>query len=86
MIGEGFFFQGLYYFSNDSKRPQISALSSLSQDQVLWHQRLAHPSENVLTKLMPSLDARNITCDTCHLSKSTRLPFSPSMSRANEMF
>jgi len=35
---------------------------------------------------MPSLDAKNITCDTCHLSKSTRLPFSPSLSRANEMF
>ena len=35
MIGEGFFFQGLYYFSNNSKLPQISALSSLSQDQVL---------------------------------------------------
>jgi hypothetical protein len=86
MIGEGFFFQRLYYFSNNSKHPQISALSSLGQDQVLWHQRLAHPSKNVLTKLMPSLDARNITCDTCHLSKSTRLPFSPSMSRANEMF
>jgi hypothetical protein len=29
MIGEGFIFQGLYYFSNNSKRPQISTLSSL---------------------------------------------------------
>jgi hypothetical protein len=48
MIGEGLFFQGLYYFSNNSKLPQISALSSLSQDQVLWHQRLAHPSEMFL--------------------------------------
>ena len=37
-IGEGFFFQRLYYFSNDSKsnkRPQISALFSFSQDKVL---------------------------------------------------
>jgi len=37
-------------------------------------------------KINASLDARNITCDTCHLSKSTRLPFSPSLSIANEMF
>jgi len=88
-IGEGFFFRGLYYFSNNSKsnkRPQIYALSSFGQDKVLWHQCLTHPSESVLTKLMPSLDVRNITYDTCHLSKSTRLPFSPSLSRANEMF
>jgi len=52
----------------------------------LWHQRLAHPSNIVLTKLMPNLDIKNITCDTCHLSKSTRLPFMLSSSKANKMF
>jgi len=28
----------------------------------------------------------SISCDTCHFSKSTRLPFMSSSSRANKMF
>jgi hypothetical protein len=56
------------------------------QDQVLWHQHLANPSEIFLTKLMSNLDTKIITCDSCHLSKFTRLPFMFFFSRANEMF
>jgi len=89
MIGEGFFFQGLYYFLShlqNNKYHQVSAFSSIYQEQHLWHQRLANPSNIVLTKLMPNLDIKNIPCDTCHLSKSTRLPFMLSSSKANKMF
>ena len=39
--------------SKNNKRPQIYDLSSFGQDKVLWHQCLTHPSESVLTKLMP---------------------------------
>ena len=35
---------------------------------------------------MPNLDLKNIPCDTCYLSKSTRLPFMLSSSRSNKMF
>jgi hypothetical protein len=52
----------------------------------LWHQHLAHPSNIVLAKLIPNLDIKNIPCDTCHLSKSTRLLFMLSSSKANKMF
>ena len=87
--GEGFFFEGLYYFSShpqNNKYCQVSTFSSFHQKQHLWHQRLAHPSDIVLTKFMPNLDIKNISCDTCHLSKSTRLPFMLSLSKANKMF
>ena len=88
-IGEGFFLQGLYYLSSSSQnntKNQVSIFSSIRQEQSLWHQRLAHPSDSVLTKLMPHLEIKNFACDTCHLSKSTRLPFPTSTSRANRMF
>jgi hypothetical protein len=45
-ISEGFIFQELYYFSSNSennKYHQVFTLSSLCQDQLLWHQFLAHP-------------------------------------------
>lgn len=35
---------------------------------------------------MPNLDTKIITCDSCHLSKFTKLPFMSIFSRANEMF
>lgn len=35
---------------------------------------------------MPNLDTKNISYDTCHLSKATRPMFIPSLSRANRMF
>jgi len=39
--------------ARNNKRPQIYALSSFRQDNILWHQCLTHPSKSVLTKLMP---------------------------------
>ena len=35
---------------------------------------------------MPHLEIKSVTCDTCHLSKSTRVPFPSSSSRANRSF
>jgi len=88
-ISEGFFFKELYYFSShpqNNKYCEVSAFSSFHQEQHLWHQHLAHPSNIVLAKLIPNLDIKNIPCDTCHLSKSTRLPFMLLSSKANKMF
>lgn len=77
-IGEGFFLQGLYYISGkflNTKSSAIATFYSSLIDYTLWHQHLAHPSKNVLTKLFPHFEKESISCDTCHFSKSTRLPF-----------
>ncbi|CAL9012605.1 unnamed protein product [Prunus brigantina] len=73
-IGEGIYLDGLYYLFKDfqnSKGFQVS--SNFSPDQSLWHQRLAHPSEQVLSILFPNLVVQQTICDSCQLSKSTRL-------------
>ena len=60
--------------------------SNLVQDQRLWHQRLAHPSEPILSSLFPSFCKEVTQCDTCHLSKSARLPFSSSSNKTSQAF
>ena len=87
MIGKGFYLNGLYYLAKDTKDPKVFQVSSsVSQDQQLWHQRLAHPSEKVMSFLFPKLCKDKLHCDVCHLSKSARLPFDSSTSRASHPF
>ena len=86
-IGEGFYLNVLYYLSKDIQVPKVFQVSSsLAQEQQLWHQRLAHPSEIVLSTLFPNLRKIKNQCDVCHLSKFARLPFTSSMSRASNPF
>ncbi|KAI5318217.1 hypothetical protein L3X38_037925 [Prunus dulcis] len=54
LIGEGHYLNGLYYFSKNLNVPKGFQVSSNLEHQ-LWHQRLAHPSEFVLSTLFPSL-------------------------------
>ena len=44
-----------------------------SDDALLWHKQLGHPSFNYLKKLIPSLNFSNISeqCDICQLAKHT---------------
>lgn len=83
-IGEGFYLNGLYYLSKDFRVPQVHL--SLTQERHLWHQHLAHPSDHVLSSLFPNFCKESVQCKICHLSKSTRLPFSSSISRVNKPF
>ena len=54
MIGEGVFINGLYYLCKDACFPQVFQAQSKSIDEnQLWHKRLAHPSDVVLSKLFP---------------------------------
>ena len=86
-IGEGFFFNGLYYLAKDFKQPKaFQASSCVAQNQHLWHQRLAHPSEKVMSFLFPKLCKDKLQCDVCHLSKFARLPFDSSLFRASNPF
>ena len=86
-IGEGFFLNGLYYISkefNQIKEP-IATLSHVQKHQ-LWHQRIAHPSEPVMSKLFPNYCTNTHECEICQMSKATRLPFVPSKSRTSKLF
>ena len=83
-IGEGVFLNGLYYVSKPFLAFQASSSSSF--DHLLWHHRLAHPSEKVLSILFPSFSQQVHNCEVCHFSKFTRLPFNSSASRACNPF
>ncbi|KAI5327777.1 hypothetical protein L3X38_027173 [Prunus dulcis] len=85
LIGEGHYLNGLYYFSKNLNVPKGFQVSSNLEHQ-LWHQRLAHPSEFVLSTLFPSLCKSSLVCEICHLSKFTRFPFNSSISRASKIF
>ncbi|KAG6466789.1 hypothetical protein ZIOFF_075393 [Zingiber officinale] len=64
MIGEGFLFQGLYYVSPHPRIPRsIQALRS--HQQFLWHQRLAHPSSLVFSKILSNMPMEAHGCETC---------------------
>ena len=84
-IGEGFYLDGLYYMSKSNPRG-CQAKFNPTQDNQLWHQRLAHPSSPILSSLFPNLRKDAIFCETCHLSKATRLPLNSSLSRASKCF
>lgn len=84
-----FFFRVLYYLSRAFKKFQsykVSFSPSLFTDYVLWHRQLTHPSPIVLFKPMLVLGSNSLSYDTCHFSKSTRLPFHYSLSKENKMF
>ena len=86
-IGEGFLLNGLYYLSKKFKliKHPIASLSLLQEYQ-LWHLRLAHPSEPVMTKLFPNFCKPSHECEICQMSKATRLPFVSSKSRTSKLF
>ena len=90
MIGEGFLLHGLYYFSPDpelSKSFQaISAIAAPVNEHLLWHRRLAHPSNSVFNSLFPSLSKGSLDCEICHFAKSCRLPFKTSLSQTSHIF
>lgn len=71
MIGESFFLNVFPYLPRDfslSKGLQVSSISSSKQpqDPYLWHQRLAHMSTPILSKLFSSMSKTLIKCDMCN--------------------
>ncbi|KAM2573952.1 hypothetical protein TB2_005960 [Malus domestica] len=88
-IGEGFYSDGLYYISKNSScrfHAKSKSIYTSIQEASLWHQRLAHPSQLILSTLFPDLGKESTHCETCHLSKATRLPLGSSMSRVFHLF
>ena len=88
-IGEGFLLDGLYYLSKTpaavSNSLQAFSVSPVS-DEMLWHQRLAHPSNKVLSVLFPDFCNSQALCEICVTSKFSRLPFNLSQSRTSKCF
>ncbi|XP_071687288.1 uncharacterized protein [Rutidosis leptorrhynchoides] len=85
IVGTGDVFDGLYVFNVSSHENDNTYLSAnkcyLSNN--LWHNRLGHPSENVLKKLKGKIDLSNKDincepCDVCHKAKQTRETFNDS--------
>ena len=76
----------IFFFCKSHLPKALQANSSKPQDQELWHERLAHPSEVVLSKLFPMFCQPSLKCDTYHFSKFARLPFGSSMSKSSTPF
>src|SRR5690606_27791356 len=57
------------------------ALSITSLDSSVWHKRLGHPNNSILTRILSSFSSTIPTtdlttlCQACQLGKQTRLPF-----------
>ena len=85
-IGEGFHLNGLYFFCDSEVPKGLQAFYSPINDHRLWHFRLAHASDSVISKIKPNLPKRMYDCETCHYSKSSRLPFKLSVSKVSQVF
>ena len=61
--------------------------------QEIWHNRMGHPSSEVLTTLLKSLGINSAinndacgVCEACLRAKQSRVQFIPSRNKANELF
>lgn len=83
VVAVGMARKGLYLL-DDSFRPDAHVVSNVSVTRscnsvlpsCLWHARLGHPSDTVLSKLSLTKDAVDTSvCDVCHIAKQTRNSF-----------
>uniref|UniRef100_A0A6N2KKL2 Integrase catalytic domain-containing protein n=1 Tax=Salix viminalis TaxID=40686 RepID=A0A6N2KKL2_SALVM len=85
-IGEGFYLNGLYFFCESAVPKGLHASYSPLNNHRLWHLRLAHASDFIVSKIQPNLPKGNYACETCHYAKSSRLPFTASLSKTSKVF
>ena len=87
-IGAGEQRGGVYYFKDGSlETTQVNAANTVN----LWHKRLGHPSQAVLS-LLPN-DLGVISCrnkddvrEACYRAKQRRIPFFESSNKAKYVF
>nr|GEV20993.1 ribonuclease H-like domain-containing protein [Tanacetum cinerariifolium] len=69
---------GLYFF-DEGKKVTNSNIKSCYVSNCIWHNRLGHPSDQVLTMLKNKINGLNQDnsgpCDICHKAKQMRKPF-----------
>jgi transposase InsO family protein len=96
MIGTAREMNGLYYFDetplgNKTACGLNSASSPPVSDQVmLWHKRLGHPSFPYLKYLFPKfakeINSSQFHCEACHLAKDHRVSFTSKVYSASQPF
>lgn len=78
LLGTGSERGGLYYFDSE-KRLVNNNIVSCVLSKCIWHNRLGHPSDQVLGILKTKLNIENIAsiepCEVCHKAKQTRESF-----------
>ncbi|XP_048618201.1 uncharacterized protein LOC111207841 isoform X2 [Brassica napus] len=83
--------EGLYRFRGIESLTSFQ--TTVSEDPVLWHRRLGHPSSHI-TAMIPALESSSSkhdehiikSCDICFRAKQTRQSFSDSSHNAKEIF
>ncbi|CAL2259750.1 unnamed protein product [Prunus armeniaca] len=78
---------GLYPLTLSSVSTPPQALASIHSS--IWHNRLGHPSSNVLARLGPTINSKlsfRSFCRDCALSKSHQLPFNSNKETASTPF
>ena len=90
VVCTGFLNNGVYVLDLN-KICAVNHVSSSVNDSYLWHCRLGHISDKRLHKLrteglLPSFDSESFdTCESCLKGKMTKLPFSGSNERVEEL-
>jgi len=79
-----------YAFKNTVAHHIVPALHCTVKDIKLWHHRMGHLSNErlmVLNTQYPYISAKKFdVCDTCHLAKQKKLPFTLSSSYSSKSF
>ncbi|KAL9232099.1 hypothetical protein vseg_007244 [Gypsophila vaccaria] len=88
-IGAGELKDGLYWICAGTRPPMVVNHVAHQGTFALWHQRLGHPSDNVVKKIPPLLSLncnKNMVCDICHYAKQHRNSFSSNNKHASDLF
>jgi hypothetical protein len=81
-IGEGSLENGLYIV-----KQQKCTFSSIKESlNKLWHCRMDHPSDRVLSKIIYLSDLNSSCCEVYNFAKQTKSPFSLSNNKSNKLF
>lgn len=90
MIGAGKKRDGVYHLAG-AVIPQANHVGKID-DRDLWHRRMGHPSSKILSLLSDigvfssSISALEECCDICFKAKQTRVLFSESSNKADDLF
>ncbi|GJR89190.1 ribonuclease H-like domain-containing protein [Tanacetum coccineum] len=88
LMGTGSERGGLYFFDED-KRVNNSNIKTCQICTCVWHNRLGHPSDHVLTVLKDKIkdlsQPKSGPCEICHKAKQTREPFPLSVHKTKNL-
>ena len=86
VVGTGRVEDGLYLLNKEENNEVKSLAVSLVGTSPLWHSRLGHPSNKVLSMVLPNLTLPNKECEACVLGKQCRKVFPESTTSYKKCF